>query len=97
MWSVAGLVLALALASIAWFRSRTRGGHYDAAVYAMTPAVHRRYALVSLAFATFFAVTLAMRASGAGLAGLTVYALVVLLYGASFLRGAEEDDGGNAP
>ena len=57
----------------------------------MTAAVHRRYALVSLAFAALFAGAWLLHGTVEGLAGLTVYILLVIIYGASFLRGAEED------
>jgi hypothetical protein len=96
-WNAVGLALSLAVGVLAWLRAGARGGHYDAGVYAMTPAVHRRYALVSAAFALYFAGAWLLHGNVEGVAGLTVYALVVIIYGTSFLRGAEEDEGGKEP
>jgi len=92
VWSSIGIVLGVALAAIAWRRSRVSGGFYDAGVYAMTPRTHRAYALAGLAFALFFAVTLALRRDGAGIAGLAAYAVLAIFYATSFLRGASDDD-----
>jgi hypothetical protein len=92
IYTVAGFVLALLVAAIAWRRSRTAGGFYDAEVYGMNAVVHRRYAIASLAFAAFFAVAYATRAPAAGIAGLALYALIAVLYAASFLQGARDRD-----
>ncbi|MEO6835550.1 MAG: hypothetical protein ABI231_06545 [Candidatus Tumulicola sp.] len=92
VWNFIGLAASLAVAAIAWRRSRGRGGFYDDGVYAMTPAVHRRYAIVSLAFAAFFATALALRREPAGVVGLALYAVVAVFYAASFLRGAADYD-----
>ena len=92
VYSLAGLILALALTLVAWQRSRSAGGFYDRDVYGMAPAAHRRYALVSLGFAAFFVVAYLLRASAAGLAGLALYALIAVLYAASFLQGAPDRD-----
>jgi hypothetical protein len=93
MWNQLGLAIALAVAAVAWHRSRSQGGYYDEDVYGMTPATHRRYALASLSFAFYFGAAWRLGGTVQGLGGLTVYAVVVILYGASFLRGAEEDEG----
>lgn len=93
-WTVAGLVLSLAVAAFAWYRSRVRGGFYDAHVYGMTAAMHRRYALISLAFAVYFACALAWRWETPVMVGLTLYVLVAIFYATSFLRGFSDDDGG---
>jgi hypothetical protein len=91
MWNVIGVVAALAVGTLAWRKSRAAaGGFYDEHVYGMAPAVHHRYALVSLAFAAFFGVTLALHATIAGIAGLAVYALIAILYASSFARGASD-------
>ena len=87
MWNVLGFALALLIAVIALFRSRARGGYYDAEVYGMVPSTHRRYAAISLAFALFFAAARAVRAEPAGLVALAIYAVIALLYLTSFLRG----------
>jgi hypothetical protein len=92
IWSLAGLVLAVAIALCAWYRSRMKGGFYDAQVYGMTAASHRRYAVVSLAFAAYFASTLGLHLETAGIAGLALYALVAVFYATSFLRGFADDD-----
>ncbi len=91
MWSIVGFFIAIAIAAIAYRRSRSPGGFYDRDVYAMNSSVHRRYALVSLAFALFFAITYAGRAATAGIAGLALYALIAVLYATSFLRGASDE------
>ncbi|HEU5480745.1 MAG TPA: hypothetical protein VFU90_12955 [Candidatus Tumulicola sp.] len=90
MWSLAGLALSAAIATAAWLRSRARGGYYDRDVYAMSGRAHRAYALVSLAFAAFFAVALALRREAAGVGGLALYAVIAAFYAASFLRGADD-------
>ena len=90
IWSAAGALLALAIAAVAWRRSRSKGGFYDVEVYAMTPQIHRRYALLSLAFAAYFAATLALHEASAGIAGLVLYALIAVLYATSFLQGAPD-------
>lgn len=92
IWSLTGLLLALALAAIAWRQSFRGGGFYDRDVYAMTPAIHRRYAVASLAFAAYFAAALLLRRETAGIAGLALYALVAMFYATSFLRGAPDRD-----
>ena len=92
MWNVIGLALALVVAFSAWRASLARGGYYDAEAYGMTPSAHRRYALTSLAFGGYFAATLALHQETAGIAGLALYAVVAVLYGASFLRGASHDE-----
>jgi hypothetical protein len=91
MWSVVGLTLALLVAAIAWRSSRAPGGFYAREVYAMDPATHRRYAVVSLAFALYFGIAYALRRETAGIAGLTLYALIAVFYATSFLRGASDE------
>lgn len=91
MWIWIGIAASLAVAAAAWRRSRMRGGHYDAGVYGMFPAIHRRYAYVAAAFLLYFVLTLALHAVGLAVAGLGVFTVVAILYGASFLRGASEE------
>lgn len=91
MWSIGGLLLALALAATAWRSSRAPGGFYDREIYAMDTRAHRRYAAVSLVFALFFAATYAFRRDSAGIAGLALYALIAVFYATSFLRGASDE------
>jgi hypothetical protein len=92
MYSIAGLVLALGVAAGAWQRSRSAGGFYDAQVYGMDRATHRRYCAVSLGFAGFFALAYALHLYGAGIAALALYVLVAVFYATSFLRGATDAD-----
>jgi hypothetical protein len=91
MWSVIGLIIALVVAATAWRCSRSSGGFYDRDVYAMDAHSHRRYALVSLAFAAYFAVAYVARGATAGIAGLALYALIAVFYATSFLRGASDE------
>jgi hypothetical protein len=91
MWSLTGLALALLCAFIAWRASRRSGGFYAREVYGMEIPHHRRYAITFLAFAGFFAAAALARADVAGQAALALYAVVAVLYGASFLRGASDD------
>lgn len=92
IYELAGCALALAVAVIAWRRSRASGGFYDRDVYAMDNVAHRRYAVASLTFAAYFALAYALGWETAGIAGLALYALIAVLYGASFLRGASDRD-----
>jgi hypothetical protein len=91
-WSLVGLTLALAVAATAWRRGRLDGGFYDRDVYGMNALTHRRYAIVSLSFAAYFAAAYALRLEAAGVLGLAVYALIAILYAASFLQGAHDPD-----
>lgn len=91
MWCVVGLILALIVAAIAWRSSRAPGGFYDREVYAMDATAHRRYALLSLAFALYFAIAYVLHREAAGIAGLALYALVAVFYATSFLRGASDE------
>lgn len=91
VWNAAGLGISLVVAIAAFARASSRAGHYDGAVYGMTPAIHRRYAYVALALALAFAAAFAWPAMPTVvLLGATV--LVALFYLTSFLRGAEADD-----
>jgi hypothetical protein len=90
MWNLIGAGVALFTAVLAWSRSRAPGGFYAEGVYGMHPVHHRRYAAVSLAFALAFGIAFALRATFAGLAILAVYAVIVILYYSSFIRGASD-------
>jgi hypothetical protein len=92
VYDVAGFVLALAVAGIAWLRARSHGGFYDRDVYGMGATAHRRYAVASLIFAAYFAIAYGFRWQTAGIAGLALYALIAVLYAASFLQGAPDRD-----
>ncbi|HEY8297049.1 MAG TPA: hypothetical protein VIG32_03395 [Candidatus Baltobacteraceae bacterium] len=92
MWSLIGLVLALAIATLAWLRGRTLNAtFYERDVYGMGASVHRRYAAASLIFALAFAAGVALPAVPA-VPLLAVYTVVAILYLASFVRGATGED-----
>jgi hypothetical protein len=92
LYRIAGFALALAITAVAWRRSRGEGGYFDREVYGMRRATHLRYAAVSLAFAIFFAITIALRLEAAGIALLALYAVIAVFYAASFLQGAADSD-----
>jgi hypothetical protein len=91
MWVVSGLVLSIVLALVAWTRSKAGSGtYYESQVYGMGPAAHRGY---GLAFAALAAVLmLALMWPAMALPALAVFAVVAILYGATFLRGASGED-----
>jgi hypothetical protein len=91
IWSLAGLALALLIAAVALLRSRAPGGFYDRETYAMDRSSHRRYAIVSLLFAGVFAAAYLFHFQAAGIAGLTLYALIAVFYATSFLQGAPDE------
>jgi hypothetical protein len=80
-------------AVFSWFRSRTPGGYYDADVYGMTAAVHRRYAAIASVFLLAFLYTLFAGAGTIAFWIFTAFVLFALFYYTSFLRGAHEEDG----
>lgn len=93
IWSVLGVAGSGIIAIFAMLRSRSPGGYYDTDVYGMTPASHRTYAWVAIAFFGAFVFT---RLFGAGTISFYIFAafvLFALFYLTSFLRGAHEDDG----
>ena len=91
MWNAVGLGISVVVATAAFARASSRAGHYDGAVYGMTPAMHRRYAYVALALAIAFAVAFAWPPMPTVVL-LGAIVLVGLFYLTSFLRGAEADD-----
>ena len=72
VWNFIGLGVSLAIAALAWSRSRGSGGFYDAGVYAMTARTHAAYAVASLAFALFFAGAIALRWETLAVPGLAI-------------------------
>ena len=90
MWNLIGAGAALALAALAWHRSRTTGGFYDEGVYGMTRRTHARYAAGYLVLALVLAAAGALHADTAGFAGLAILVLGAILYLSSFLRGASD-------
>jgi hypothetical protein len=91
MWSIVGLVVSLGVGAIAWRSSRAPGGFYDREIYAMDSTAHRRYAVVSAAFALYFTTAYLLHRETAGIAGLALYALIAVFYATSFLRGASDE------
>jgi hypothetical protein len=91
-WSLVGLSIALAVAALAWGRSRSAGGFHDRETYGMERTAHLRYAAIGLAFAAYFTLTSVARLDKAGIAGLALYALIAIFYVTSFLQGAPDRD-----
>lgn len=92
MWTIAGLILALLGATLATARGRTaRSGSFESAMYEMTNASHRRFAIVSLAFAGFFALAIALPVLPS-FPILAAYVVFFILYASSFIRGATGED-----
>jgi len=92
IWCLAGLIVALGIAAVAWNRSRSAGGFYDREIYGMNSGTHRRYMAVSLAFAAYFAAAYARGVATAGIAGLALYGVIAIIYATSFLQGAPDRD-----
>jgi hypothetical protein len=92
LYTAAGAVLASVVAIAAWRRSLRRGGYYDHMEYGMESRTHLRYCAISLAFAAFFAVALALQWTIAGMVALAAFVAIAVFYGASFLRGASHDE-----
>ncbi|HET9394176.1 MAG TPA: hypothetical protein VFO29_11735 [Candidatus Rubrimentiphilum sp.] len=91
MWLVSGLVLSVVLAGVAWWRSRaaTRT-FYEGHVYGMGPRAHQGYCLAFAGLAV--AMLAAIMWPPLTLPALSVLALVAILYGSTFLRGASGED-----
>jgi len=92
VWSGIGLIASLLTAAFAWNRSRSGGGYYDTQVYEMTARTHRSVALAALAFAAIFAATFALHGESIAVATLGIFVTGAIFYGASFLRGASDDE-----
>lgn len=92
MWSWIGFGLAVVGSLVAAWRGR--GGalsYYEADVYHMSPQSHRRFAAASAIFAAVFLAAAAVpRLPAVPL--LAVYVVFIVLYGASFVRGAAGED-----
>lgn len=92
MWAWIGLGCAAVGAALALRHARTgTGSFYEREVYAMTRVSHMRFVMVSAAFAGAFAIVLLFH-SPAAVPVLAVYTVLLLLYGASFARGATGED-----
>jgi hypothetical protein len=91
VWSLSGAIAAIVMAGFAWWRSSQRG-FYDGDVYGMTAVTHRRYAIAAGLCAAGFAATYAMRLEALAIALLTLFTLLAVFYGTSFLRGFSDVD-----
>jgi hypothetical protein len=89
MWPVLGIALATALAATAWWRARMGSGYYDGELYGMTPAGHRRYAAAGLVLAC--ACVAALLWQPLAIPALAMVVIAVILYAASFARGAADE------
>ncbi|MFN2448285.1 MAG: hypothetical protein ABR508_00630 [Candidatus Baltobacteraceae bacterium] len=90
MWAAAGLALSLSVSLIAFFQSRRAAAtYYEGEVYGMTPAVHRRYAAVALAFAGGFTTALLFPTLPVAVL-MGGYVIFMVFYLSSFARGFGE-------
>ena len=89
-YALLGLALSLGGAVLALNRGRAPRSFYAADVYHMTVRSHRRFALVSAAFAGAF--VLAVRWPVLEIPLLAVYVLLLVLYASSFARGFTGED-----
>jgi len=92
VWSIVGLSTCLAVAVLAWWRSRTPAGFYDGEVYGMTQRGHLRYLAIELVGGAAFLGTLLTHADTLAAWLFAAVALVDVFYLTSFLRGASEDE-----
>ncbi|MEO6990018.1 MAG: hypothetical protein ABI346_04375 [Candidatus Baltobacteraceae bacterium] len=91
-WALIGLAVTLGAMLVALLRARgANRSFYEVEVYGMTTRSHRRFALFSLAFALAFAARLVWSTIPT-VALLTIYTVALLLYAASFARGASDPD-----
>lgn len=92
MWGYTGIVLAVALAAYAALRSKSASGsYYESEVYAMDASTHRRWAFAALGFALLFLIS-AVRGHQYDVTIFAAFAVVAILYIASFLRGYGSED-----
>lgn len=92
MWHLIGLAASLGLAVLAWRRDPQRSGNpFERDVYGMERRTHQAYALAWLGFAGLFAAGLVWSNLPA-VPILAVFAVLAILYCASFVRGASGED-----
>lgn len=92
-WELGGALASILLSAAAYLRSRGTGGFYDAEVYGMTAATHRRYAAAGAIFAVvFFALALFAPGGAATIWVFAAFVLVAVFYITSYLRGASDED-----
>lgn len=92
MWAYSGIVLSLILAAYAVWRSKSASaGYYESEVYAMDASTHRRWAFAAAGFALLFLIS-AVRGHQYDVTIFAAFAVVAILYIASFLRGYGSED-----
>ena len=91
VWAVAGIVLSVLVCAAAAYAGRARNDFYSQEMYGMSARSHRRFAFLCLAFAAIFGLAAAWPLVPA-LPIFAVFALAVILYGTSFLRGYADED-----
>lgn len=92
MWALIGVGSALLGAVLALWRSKSRAASfYEHEVYGMTHASHLRFAQISSAFAIAFTLCVFMPKLPA-VAFLAAYSVLLILYAATFVRGATGED-----
>jgi len=92
MWALIGLGSALLGAALAVWRLKARtASFYEHEVYGMTRVSHLRFAQISSAFAVLFALCVFIPKLPA-VAVLAAYAVLLILYAATFVRGAAGED-----
>jgi hypothetical protein len=89
-WIGAGVALMGTLLA-AWCARRRAPSYYESHVYDMTPRSHARFAIASVAFFALFVVG-ALYPSFPSVPLLAIYTVFIVLYGASFVRGATGED-----
>lgn len=92
MYGIFGALLAIAGGAFAWQNARVkRASFYATEVYNLTARGHRRFALASGIFALVFIVD-RLTWNVVAVPLLALYAVLAILYGASFVRGATGED-----
>ena len=90
VWAWTGAALAVLAAFVALVRARaTRRTVYESEIYGLGARSHARFALVSAAFAVVFLLAAFVPAIPP-VPILALYSVVLILYAASFARGATE-------
>jgi len=92
MWGAIGLGCAACMTVLAMAAgARSRRSFYEHDVYGMSPVTHRAYAAAALAFVALFAACLRYPVLPT-VPFLGAFAVLAILYGASFVRGATGED-----
>ncbi|GAC1613270.1 MAG: hypothetical protein NVS9B12_14500 [Vulcanimicrobiaceae bacterium] len=91
VWALAGLVLSAAAGAFALRASRRTDAFYAREVYGMGPRSHRRFAALCGAFAGLFVLGTAWPLVPP-VPVFALFALALILYGSSFLRGYADED-----